>query len=508
MESTQRCSLRFSQHVQSSTCLRNASLTSAIGNGVRKAGAALKRAEAHRVREGTLGFWELKDKQKVEGVRRRARDRDDQHRRLDWLRQDSEALSDDQEPRLRDEELSQFTPRSTLRRARELNDQSANLTRTPDRCSREQAAKLARLRAQGVSTEAPSGTPYTEATSDFLYGTYPVFAALQARRRKLHKLYVECGGDALPAEVEETTTKIVSLAKKHKVPIERVAGSWSSMLDRMAGKRPHNGLVLEAGPIPQIPITMLKQMDRQTRSVHAQLRELNTEDKLALGLNPDQDTCQVSANRKDRSPLLLWLDRITDTGNVGAIMRTAYFLGVDGIILPSHGTAPISAITIKASAGAAEMLPIFTIGNESDFMTRSQHNGWVFYAAAAPESASTSKRPTKQIHSKNATQPFSGLDGDEHTTENPSPSDVLQSRPCVVMLGNEGEGLRSFLQNKADHLIAINGANSSTNLIDSLNVSVAAALLIDRFISTNLELRHRFVEKENDLGVDSAGINN
>jgi len=83
----------------------------------------------------------------------------------------------------------------------------------------------------------------------------------------------------LPTEVEKATTEIVSLAKRYKVPIERVAGSWSKTLERMSDGRPHNGLVLDAGPIPKIPISELQQMDPQSYTVRAELSPLSNDDK-------------------------------------------------------------------------------------------------------------------------------------------------------------------------------------------------------------------------------------
>ena len=51
-------------------------------------------------------------------------------------------------------------------------------------------------------------------------------------------------------------------------------------------------------------------------------------------------------------PLLLILDHIQDTHNVGAILRTAEIVGVDCVVMPEKGSAPLNATVAKTSAGA------------------------------------------------------------------------------------------------------------------------------------------------------------
>jgi 23S rRNA (guanosine2251-2'-O)-methyltransferase len=59
-----------------------------------------------------------------------------------------------------------------------------------------------------------------------------------------------------------------------------------------------------------------------------------------------------------KSPLILVLDRITDVRNLGAIARTAECAGVDGLLLPSKGSAQVNADAVKTSAGALYKLPV------------------------------------------------------------------------------------------------------------------------------------------------------
>ena len=409
---------------------RHASLTSAISGGVRKAAAALKHAEKRRVREGTLGVWERTDVEKTTQARenfvRRKQVEDEEKARLDFLAAES-------------------TPEADMRQEYQ-------------RRSRVNA----KAQAQGMLIDAPTATPYTAAASEFLYGTFAVLAALRAKRRVLHKLYVWCGEDGnLADDNDEAVTRVVREARQAGVPLLRVAGNWDKMLNRMADRRPHNGLVLEAGPIPKLKVKALAKLPSTDNDLG-----VHTFTKPAEDAEADHKLPRLASSKGKRFPFMLWLDRVTDTGNIGAIFRSAYFFGVDAIILPSHGTAPLSAVTIKSSAGAAERLPLLTIDNEQEFMKQSQEHGWKFFATGAARSASTIKRI--------------GADGGKLV-----PEAALQQHPCVLILGNEAEGLRAFLQKQSDQTVAIRGAQVD-DVVDSLNVSVAAGLLTERFLGSSL----------------------
>src|ERR1700722_2884129 len=59
-----------------------------------------------------------------------------------------------------------------------------------------------------------------------------------------------------------------------------------------------------------------------------------------------------------KTPLFVLLDQITDVRNLGAIIRTAECAGADAVIVPQKGSAQINEETMKASAGALNLLPI------------------------------------------------------------------------------------------------------------------------------------------------------
>lgn len=62
-----------------------------------------------------------------------------------------------------------------------------------------------------------------------------------------------------------------------------------------------------------------------------------------------------------KEKFLVLLDGIQDPRNLGAIIRSAYCTGVDGIILPQKNAAPLNATALKASAGLAEYMPIYKV---------------------------------------------------------------------------------------------------------------------------------------------------
>lgn len=69
---------------------------------------------------------------------------------------------------------------------------------------------------------------------------------------------------------------------------------------------------------------------------------------------------------KEEKPLFLLLDQLSDVRNFGAIIRTAACTGVHGIIIQKKGAAPVTADTIKTSAGAAFTVPIAKVAHLKD----------------------------------------------------------------------------------------------------------------------------------------------
>jgi len=183
-----------------------------------------------------------------------------------------------------------------------------------------------------------------------------------------------------------------------------------------------------------------------------------------------------------RHPLLLYVDGVLDEGNLGAIARSAYFLGVDAIATPTRQSAPWSHIALKASAGAAEAIPIFTVNQASEFLGHSAREGWRIYASDAVPAeeqrlASTLTSPLPQAPESNYS---SNVVYTYARTSRRLPHDhcPVAAHPTILMMGAEGAGLRSSLLNVAHYKVGIRHGRAVDEVgVDSLNVSVAASLL-------------------------------
>ncbi|OJD34066.1 rna family [Diplodia corticola] len=335
--------------------------------------------------------------------------------------------------------------------------------------------------------------PYTTAASKFLYGVSAVRAALIARRRKFYKLYIhdrairrsQFAGredrnntEHARESKEEISETLVDLAANIPgLEVKMVTDSFLSVMDKMSNNRPHNGVILEASPLAVLPITNLRPCIRTRPSFSFELDRQSPEEKRINGTNN-----QLPYNSHGwRFPLLLYLDSIVDEGNLGAIIRSAYYFGVDAILVSTRGTAPLDAIAIKASSGAAEAIPILSVANPLSFLTRSGLNGWRVYAADAPPPPRdnfnvTSDYAARALDPPNTSPLVSFI---RPTTlavlRDHSP---LLEHPTILMLGGESAGFRRSIRDKANYLVGVRGTRGLDIGVDSLNVSVAAALIM------------------------------
>ncbi|KAI1441517.1 hypothetical protein F5Y02DRAFT_399400 [Annulohypoxylon stygium] len=304
--------------------------------------------------------------------------------------------------------------------------------------------------------KGPIRIPRTTAASQFLYGRSTVEAALKQTTRKLYKLYIYCGENRQDAS---QITGLQRMASRAKVPVVEVIDSNGlRRMDKMSEGRPHNGCVLEASPLPQIPVKALGAtvdngffVELGHQSVEE--AEINGTDNLIK--------YDLPPNRK---PFVLLLDRIQDPGNLGAILRTAAFLGVNAVGITKGHSATLNSIASKASAGASEVIKLFSVDSILDFLTHSKEKDWVIYAAVAP-----GDRPK----------------GSRHVTlDRIDTYDPLSNFPTILVVGNEGEGLNRHTRRLADFEVSIPN-QSAFPLVESLNVSVATAILSSAFLKNH-----------------------
>ncbi|ORY65416.1 uncharacterized protein BCR38DRAFT_341928 [Pseudomassariella vexata] len=314
--------------------------------------------------------------------------------------------------------------------------------------------------------DMPIRIHHTTAASQFLYGRSVVEAALKNSRRQLYRLYVYSGEDrqnlAQDAHLER-------LASQKDVEITKVADqNGLRMMDKMSGGRPHNGCILEASPLPQLPLKGLGAMseDPAKPGFSIELTHQSVEDALVNGTS---DFISYRT-RGEQKPFILLLDGILDPGNLGAILRTAAFLGITGVVITKHSSATLSPVALKASAAASEVLPLYSITSTVDFLERSKESGWMTYAAvpSGPRSRGNSHITLDRLESY----------------------DPLSTQPTILVVGSEGEGLNRQVRRIVDFEVSIPSYSGLLSVVDSLNVSVATGILCSAFLkkSQNFEI--------------------
>ena len=145
---------------------------------------------------------------------------------------------------------------------------------------------------------------------------------------------------------------------------------------------------------------------------------------------------------KTTTPLFLLLDKISDVRNFGAIIRTAECTGVDGIIIQNQGNAPVSADTIKTSAGAAFKVPVCKVDHIKDAVFQLQAEDIQIVAA-------TEKTDTL-IYDIDLTGPMAIIMGSEDRGINPSILKIVTHKAKLPLLGeieslNVGVACGAFL---------------------------------------------------------------
>jgi len=145
-------------------------------------------------------------------------------------------------------------------------------------------------------------------------GRHPVRELLERKDVSIEKVYLQKGSEA-------RLHTIRGLAANAGVPVQVVP---VNKLRQMAGNVPHQGVVAVVAPVQ-----------------YQEVEELLD----AIAATPDEV--------REKKPVLVMLDEIQDPHNFGAILRSAVAAGAAGVIVPMHRMAPVSATTVKASAGTA-----------------------------------------------------------------------------------------------------------------------------------------------------------
>lgn len=145
--------------------------------------------------------------------------------------------------------------------------------------------------------------------------------------------------------------------------------------------------------------------------------------------------------KEGESALVLALDEITDPHNLGAILRSADQFSAALIIVPERRSASANETVIRISSGAAQYITMATVTNLSrELDVLKEYGFWVYGADMSGENSYKTNFADR----------------------------------TVIVMGSEGSGMRSLVKAKCDQIVSI----PMTGHIDSLNVSVAAGILM------------------------------
>ena len=383
------------------------------------------------------------------------RDRDDERRKLR-----AESATAETSPRSKDSRPS-FEPKRATRDTQERNG------------GEEMEAFPTRKRLM------PMTIKYTTAASQFLYGRSVVKSALERGRRKLYRLYIY-GGENRKDSKENIMME--RLAKTMGVPITIVPPEDQRLMDKMSMGRPHNGFVLETSPLPNLPVKSLGALEENsTRMGFHVVRNHQTKEEEAINGN---DTFIPRSSDVAPKPFVVLLNEIMDPGNLGGLLRTASYLGIDAVGITNRSTSTLTPVVLKSAAGAVEEVSIFSVDDPVQFLEDSRKAGWKTYAAVAP--------PEKKLAARHADKFI--------TTEMVEQDRPLDKDPCILVLGNEGFGLSKQIKVSSDYELSVPRFVAGSS-VDSLNVSVAAGLLCHAFVREPLP---QPAEKVNSAGAGEA----
>jgi len=232
-----------------------------------------------------------------------------------------------------------------------------------------------------------------------LYGRNAVWEALRAGRRRFYKLVLAEG-------VRESgiVAEIADLARRRQIPLQRVE---RRQLDEISSN--HQGVAAEVSPYPYV----------------------------------DWEEILAEIERGQEMPLLLLLDCLQDPQNLGALLRTAEIVGVQGVVLPKRRAVGVTPAVVNASAGAVEHLRVARVTNLVRAMEELKGRDiWIVGLENVPQA-----------------QPYYQAD---------------LNLPLALVVGSEGRGMRRLVREKCDLLIKL----PMRGRISSLNAAVAGSIAL------------------------------
>ncbi|MDI6773779.1 MAG: 23S rRNA (guanosine(2251)-2'-O)-methyltransferase RlmB [Verrucomicrobiota bacterium] len=236
---------------------------------------------------------------------------------------------------------------------------------------------------------------------EIIYGRRPVHEALRAGRRRIEEILFR--DSVKPCSDIQA---IERLAQSSGIRLKRMSEGG---IDALTGGANHQGVAARGSAYPYEPL----------------------------------DAFLKALQGRGAAPFVLALDHLQDPQNVGAILRTAEAVGVDGVVIPKDRAAEITPAVVRASAGASEHVRVARVTNLVMAMKELQECGvW-----------------------------FAGLDLSPRAKPY---TEVDLSGSVGLVVGNEGHGLGRLARETCDFLMFIPMAGR----VASLNAAVAAAVAL------------------------------
>jgi 23S rRNA (guanosine2251-2'-O)-methyltransferase len=149
---------------------------------------------------------------------------------------------------------------------------------------------------------------------------------------------------------------------------------------------------------------------------------------------------ELISQEEKKKPVLLFLDRITDPRNLGAIIRSSACFGGFSIVLSKNRTAEINETVLKVACGAENYIPVTRVTNLSQAVLEAKKQGYWIYATVVGKGYSL--------------------------------RDTKLNFPLGLIFGSEGEGIKQSLIKNADFKLSLPMPGAHL----SFNVAVAASL--------------------------------
>jgi 23S rRNA (guanosine2251-2'-O)-methyltransferase len=250
--------------------------------------------------------------------------------------------------------------------------------------------------------------------SIFLYGKHVVFSLIKKAKRKIYQIYI----------TKKSENELVDFIKKN-----------------------HRNDLLEKIKIVDNNFFLSKFGNDTT---HQLIAVMCSNNKIVSEIDflseihqlLERSESQDEALQKVNLPKIIMLDQISDPQNIGAIIRSAVAFGVKNVIITERNSVKETAVVVKSSAATFDEIKLISVSNFNYLIEKLKKLGYWFIGL--------DKNTEKKI------------------------SDFKDCQNLVLVIGSEGNGIRSLVKKNCDFLAKI----EINEEVESLNASVAAAIAL------------------------------